>query len=180
MVPMRSLPAISPFSALDTFLSSSAAGAQAPDECPSPERIAAELVPGINAIRAEPRRCGTRQQPAAPQLVWNDILFQVAQRHSLDMASRDYFSHTTPEGLTPGERAKSLDYGWTSQAENIGLGAGTVRDVLNMWLTSPMHCQSMMKPGYRDVALACAVGKEHLLWTLELGRQGEEPEAEEW
>ncbi|HLF96111.1 MAG TPA: CAP domain-containing protein [Methylococcaceae bacterium] len=152
-----------------------AAGAQTPDECPSPPQIAGELVRDINAIRAEPRQCGAIHYPAAPELTWNEVLFQVAQRHSDDMARRDYFSHVTPEGLTPGQRAAAAGYSWSSQAENIGVGPVSVKDVLRMWLTSPMHCQAMMKREYQDVALACAVGKGKLLWTLELGSQGWEP-----
>jgi uncharacterized protein YkwD len=34
-----------------------------------------------------------------PQLTWNKNLAQAAQNRALDMAQRNYFSHTTPEGL---------------------------------------------------------------------------------
>lgn len=141
------------------------------DECPSQHQIAGELLRAINAIRAEPRQCGAGHYPAAPKLAWNETLFQVAQQHAADMARRGYFSHDTPEGLTPGERTENAGYTWISQGENIAVGYTSVKDVLNSWLASPMHCRGIMNDEFRDVALACAEGKGNLLWTLELGLQ---------
>lgn len=45
-----------------------------------------------------------------PEVAWSDTLGAVARRHSADMAARDYFSHITPEGLTPTERAARMSY----------------------------------------------------------------------
>lgn len=38
---------------------------------------------------------------------------EIARAHSLDMANRDYFSHETPEGLVPTERAEKAGYSCT-------------------------------------------------------------------
>jgi len=97
------------------------------------------------------------------------VLFQVAQKHAVDMARRHYFSHNTPEGLTPGKRADIAGYDWGSYDENIGRGHASVKDVLNAWLSSPAHCQAMMEWELRDVALACAVANGEPLWVLDLG-----------
>jgi uncharacterized protein YkwD len=59
----------------------------------------------LNQVRKEPDKFGKEiginldDAKARPALKWNDILAKVAEEKALDMANRDYFSHTTPEGL---------------------------------------------------------------------------------
>ena len=43
-------------------------------------------------------------------LGWDDDLANVARHHSKDMASRNYFSHETPEGKNPTDRGLSKGY----------------------------------------------------------------------
>ncbi|GAB5535787.1 MAG: hypothetical protein Rubg2KO_20360 [Rubricoccaceae bacterium] len=40
-----------------------------------------------------------------PPLRWSPLLSQVAERHSRDMAARNYFDHVSPEGRMPSDRA---------------------------------------------------------------------------
>ena len=47
-----------------------------------------------------------RRQQGIKDLKWNEKLAIIARKHSKDMAQRDYFSHLTPEGEGPTERAK--------------------------------------------------------------------------
>lgn len=48
----------------------------------------------------------------------DDDLNAIAQSHSEDMNKRNYFSHTSPEGLGPGERARKMNF-TGSIGENI-------------------------------------------------------------
>src|SRR5258705_5498255 len=43
-------------------------------------------------------------------LEWDDALGELARAHSEDMAKRGYFSHVTPEGLTPMKRLEQAGY----------------------------------------------------------------------
>lgn len=43
-------------------------------------------------------------------LSWDDTLSNIARNHSQDMASRDYFSHDSPEGKDPTDRGTSQGY----------------------------------------------------------------------
>ena len=58
----------------------------------------------LNKVRQNPSayslEIGVDLSSVAPRqtLVWNDILQKVAEDKAYDMASRDYFSHQTPEG----------------------------------------------------------------------------------
>jgi uncharacterized protein YkwD len=44
------------------------------------------------------------------RLEWDDTLGSLARAHSEDMAKRGYFSHKTPEGLTPMKRLEQAGY----------------------------------------------------------------------
>ncbi|MEN3362140.1 MAG: hypothetical protein V7637_6122 [Mycobacteriales bacterium] len=65
-------------------------------------------------------------------------LTAAAQGHSTDMADRGYFSHDTPAGKTPWDRAKAAGYAEPS-AENIAMGYRTAADVVTGWMNSPGH-----------------------------------------
>jgi uncharacterized protein YkwD len=43
-------------------------------------------------------------------LAWDDELAKIARAHSEDMATRGYFKHVNPEGLTPMKRAEAAGY----------------------------------------------------------------------
>jgi uncharacterized protein YkwD len=65
-------------------------------------------------------------------------LAAAAQEHSSDMATRGYFSHVTPDGLTPWDRARAAGYTQPS-AENIAMGYRTPADVMAAWMQSAGH-----------------------------------------
>jgi len=70
-------------------------------------------------------------------------LAAAAQGHSADMASRRYFSHITPEGTTPWDRAREAGYD-TPSAENIAMGYRTAADVVAAWMRSQGHRQNIL------------------------------------
>lgn len=72
-----------------------------------------------------------RQSNGLSLLSFESEISQIARGHSLDMATREYFAHETPEGLTPTDRADELGYScekmvglliYTGIAENIFQG----------------------------------------------------------
>lgn len=74
-------------------------------------------------------------------------LAAAALAHSKDMVDRDYFSHTSPDGKGPGDRATAAGYpSWSG--ENIAAGYPTPAAVVQGWMNSPGHkanilnCQS--------------------------------------
>lgn len=52
-------------------------------------------------------------------LEYDEKLASVAKSHSIDMASNEYFSHETPEGLAPTDRASRADYVCRYQIGNL-------------------------------------------------------------
>ncbi|WP_439589885.1 CAP domain-containing protein [Hydrogenophaga sp.] len=131
------------------------------------------LMQQINAARSTGRTCGSTAMPAVAPLAWNNRLFSAAARHSGDMATNNYFSHTGLNGSTPAQRIAAEGYAWSWAGENIAAGQQTITSVMNGWLASPGHCANIMRAEYRDVGVSCVqqsgstYGK---YWTMALAR----------
>jgi uncharacterized protein YkwD len=131
------------------------------------------LMQQINAARATARTCGSTAMPAVAPLAWNNRLFSAAARHSGDMATNNYFSHTGLNGSTPAQRIAAEGYAWSWAGENIAAGQQSATAVMSGWLASPGHCANIMRAEYRDVGVSCVqqngstYGK---YWTMALAR----------
>ena len=100
---------------------------------------------------------------------------QISQAHSQDMVDRNYFSHYTPEGKSPSDRAK--DAGFTaSVGENIAYGQPNAASAFQAWVNSPGHCEIMMSPIYTKIGIGVAEGLSPTsnnivkYWTLDAGK----------
>lgn len=111
----------------------------------------------LNERRAAGASCGSEGTfGSAPALAWSTTLAQAAWQHSSDMAARNYFSHTSPEGGTLGSRVTAAGYAWSSIAENIAAGQANAAAVVDGWMASPGHCRNIMTATLRDAGMACA------------------------
>lgn len=107
----------------------------------------------LNVVRAKGRHCGETYYPAAPAVTWNGYLAHAARRHAADMAKREYFSHTSPEGQSMRDRVPAAGYkSWSELGENIAAGRG-VKTVMDSWLKSPSHCATIMDPNLTEVGI---------------------------
>lgn len=142
--------------------------------CGSPDLQAMALA-RINSYRAAGASCRSAGQFASAQpLVWDSRLAQAAAAHSQDMATRNYFSHTSPTGSTMVSRINATGYPWSRIGENIAAGYATVNAVVDGWMASDGHCANLMNPNFRDMGMACVASSTSTYrsyWTLDLGRQ---------
>ena len=129
----------------------------------------------INNYRAAGASCRSAGRFASAQpLIWDSRLAQAAAAHSQDMATKNYFSHTSPTGSTMVSRINATGYTWSTIGENIAAGYATVNAVVDGWMASDGHCANLMNPNFKDVALACVASSTSTYrsyWTLDLGRQ---------
>jgi uncharacterized protein YkwD len=133
----------------------------------------ADLLLQINAARAAGRSCGATAFAATTSLAWNTRLFSAAEGHSRDMATNNYFSHTSLDGRSASRRVTDAGYVWRATGENIAAGQRDVTTVMNGWLASEGHCRNIMNPTYQDVAVACVqqTGTTYgRYWTMVLAR----------
>jgi uncharacterized protein YkwD len=107
----------------------------------------------------------TRARFGLRPLRTNRCLHRVGARHAHDMVRRRYFAHTTPNGWSPGRRARASGYvprraRWVV-GENIAWGvAGAARPrwVMRAWMHSPPHRHNILSRHFRDVGIGVARG----------------------
>ncbi|MFO0558856.1 MAG: CAP domain-containing protein [Polyangiales bacterium] len=110
----------------------------------------------VNQRRAMGANCGgTMYGPTTP-LVMNEQLRAAARGHSLDMGTRNFFDHNSPEGTTPFQRIAAAGYTGSPQGENIAAGNATAAATMTQWMNSPGHCQNIMNPQYRSIGVGYA------------------------
>jgi uncharacterized protein YkwD len=151
-----------------------AASATAPATCGLPDFAAAALQ-RINDLRAAGATCGSHGAFApAAALAWNAQLNQAASAHSQDMATQNYFSHTSADGRSMSDRINATGYSWSALGENIAAGYLSVNAVLDGWMSSDGHCANLMSPGFSEVGLACVPGTAassyNTYWTMDLAK----------
>jgi uncharacterized protein YkwD len=131
-----------------------------------------DLMQRINAYRARGATCGSYGSFApTTALTWNDTLQSAAARHSKDMASKNFFSHTGSDGSDAGTRITQAGYNWRTWGENIAAGYGTVQAVVDGWMASPGHCANLMNPAFKHVGVACvsnSASTYRMYWTMDL------------
>lgn len=120
----------------------------------------------INTYRSTGCTCGTDKMPAVAKLIWNDKLGVSANKHTTDMASNNYFSHTSKDGRTMSDRINAVGYLWSALGENIANGQTTEKQVMESWINSPGHCANIMNGSYTDVGFA----RVQNYWTQNFGR----------
>jgi|GEM_PF-622432 len=132
-----------------------------------------DLMTLINQARASARTCGTTVYPAAAPLAWNGKLFDAAAGHSADMATKNYFSHTSQDGRTFDQRITAAGYSWSNIGENIAAGQSSASSVMAAWMSSAGHCSNIMNGSFTQVGVACVVNNSatyKTYWTMDLGR----------
>lgn len=125
------------------------------------ERAVAEVLALTNAERAA---------AALPPLAADPRLAAAAQAHSADMAGRDFYSHTTPEGREPWDRARAAGAAHRATGENIACGQRTPAEVVRGWMDSPGHRANILTPGFTHLGVGYAPsGRAGTYWTQLFG-----------
>ncbi|MFF9474117.1 CAP domain-containing protein [Streptomyces roseolus] len=116
-------------------------GAQNDDRAGS---AADQVLSLVNAERAK-AGCGP--------LTANATLARAAQAHSDDMAARDFFDHTNPDGAGPGDRVTAAGYPWSTYGENIAMGQRTPEQVMEAWMNSPGHRANILNCDFKELGV---------------------------
>lgn len=95
----------------------------------------------------------------------NGQLDTAAGGHSSDMAARDFFDHTNPDGEGPSERITAAGYRWSTNGENIAKGQATPEQVMRGWMDSPGHRANILNCSYKDMGVGLKQGSGGPWWT---------------
>lgn len=86
-------------------------------------------------------------------LVLDMKLSPVAQAHAEDMVDRQYFSHDTPEGLSPFDRMKAAQISYQTAGENIAYWYKTPAEVMTSWMNSSGHRANILNSKYGKIGV---------------------------
>jgi uncharacterized protein YkwD len=97
-------------------------------------------------------------------LTYNDKLTKAAQSKANDMATRDYWSHNTPEGTPPWTFISNAGYSYTIAGENLAFGYRITNTnpvtneigVIDGWMASPTHKDNLLNSRFTEVGFGIA------------------------
>jgi uncharacterized protein YkwD/stress response protein SCP2 len=105
-----------------------------------------------------------------PPLAADPFLTAAAQAHSADMVARAFYSHTSPDGSRPWDRAAAAGSRRRSIGENIACGQRSPAEVVQGWMNSPGHRANILKRDFTHIGVGFAGGGEAgTYWTQLFG-----------
>jgi uncharacterized protein YkwD len=107
-----------------------------------------------------------RAQNGCKALRDDSHLDTAARDHSDDMSANDYFSHTTPAGVTFDKREEAAGYA-SPGGENIAMGQTSAQQVMTDWLNSPGHRANILNCQF--TALGVGLATDGWYWTQDFG-----------
>lgn len=98
-----------------------------------------------------------REKAGVKELVFDDALRDVARAHSQDMFERGYFSHYTPEGLSPFDRMEKFGIEFNFAGENLALAPSTELAMQGL-MNSPGHRKNILSPNFGTIGVGVIDG----------------------
>lgn len=95
-------------------------------------------------------------------------LTALAQDFSEDMAARDFFGHTDPDGATPWDRAAAAGVQGLG-GENIARGQADAQAVMDAWMNSDGHRANILNCDYKTLGVGVHLGSGGPWWTQDFG-----------
>lgn len=102
-----------------------------------------------------------RSQYGLNELLPDAALAEVGRAHCMDMAARNYFSHSSPEGLSPSDRIHNAGIWPMCAGENIAAGQIDPQDVVTAWMDSPEHRENILEPSFTHMGAAMYRGGDY-------------------
>ncbi len=100
----------------------------------------------------------SRANTALPELKISPVLSQAAQLKAEDMAAKGYFSHTSPDNITPWDWFKKVNYDYSYAGENLAINFTDSEEVVRAWLESETHRRNILNPHFTEIGIGIAKG----------------------
>jgi uncharacterized protein YkwD len=110
-----------------------------------------------------------RAKAGCKALTVDNRLAAAARKHSADMVARNYFSHTTPDGVEFSKRIDNEGYKWSTVGENIAAGQPNAVEVMKAWMKSPGHRANILNCTFRNIGIGIAFDGRRPFWTQDFG-----------
>ncbi len=93
-----------------------------------------------------------------PILKENPQLKQAALLKAKDILEKDYFSHYSPEGISPWYWLETAGYKYKIAGENLAIGFLDSEEVYRAWMDSPSHRANLLNPNFQEVGIGVLKG----------------------
>ncbi|MFE5486266.1 CAP domain-containing protein [Streptomyces sp. NPDC056527] len=110
-----------------------------------------------------------REKAGCSPLRSDGRLRSAAQAHADDMAERDYYEHTSPEGRDAGDRITAAGYAWSSWAENIHRGPKSPTAAMEDWMNSDGHRRNILNCSFKDIGVGVKLTSNGPWWVQNFG-----------
>jgi uncharacterized YkwD family protein len=104
-----------------------------------------------------------RSKNGLPALKSDTQLNSVAQKKSLDMQQKNYFSHTSPTYGSPFDMMRDFGVTYKSAGENIAQGQRTPQEVVTAWMNSEGHRKNILSSNFTHIGVGYEATGKH--WT---------------
>lgn len=114
-----------------------------------------------------------REKVGCAKVGTNPLLDQTALVHSTDMAVRNYYAHTSPEGVDFTMRIQDAGYFYSRAGEVLFKGPQTPEEAVNGWMGSQGHRDILMNCELTEIGMGLwsdPASDNALFWTGVVGR----------
>lgn len=85
-------------------------------------------------------------------------LNQAATKKAEDMIANNYWSHESPQGVSPWHWIEQSGYAYEVAGENLAKNYSDAESVMQAWMSSATHKENIMNPRYTSVGFAVVEG----------------------
>lgn len=88
----------------------------------------------------------------------DDLLDQAAGDRMRHMEEESFWSHESPDGMSPFRWLERRAYNYRAAGENLAYGFETARMLVQSWMESRGHRANILSPDYEDCGIAIIDG----------------------
>ncbi|WP_314412478.1 CAP domain-containing protein [Streptomyces kroppenstedtii] len=109
-----------------------------------------------------------RAKAGCSPVTTSSSLAALAESFSKDMAAREFFDHTDPDGASPWDRAEELGIA-NLGGENIARGQADADAVMEAWMNSPGHRANILNCDFKTLGVGAHFASGGPWWTQDFG-----------
>ena len=121
--------------------------------------MSAEEIEVVRLVNIERQKAGLSAFKSSSELS------KVARIKSQDMATNNYFSHTSPTYGSPFDMMKTFGIKYTTAGENIAKGYLSAQSVVDGWMNSPGHRANILNSRFNTIGVGAYKVGNTIYWT---------------
>jgi len=124
-----------------------------------------------------------RDKVGLSELIINQKLNLAAKNKAEDMIKKQYWSHNSPDGLTPWVFIKKTGYSYRFAGENLAKGFRSEESLVDGWMNSELHRKNLLNKNYEEIGVANIKGNllgEEVTLTVMIVAKRQKPIKEYW